>query len=78
MSLYNSFLAKHTMSLADGRDQFVANGLQRSYFLNDGDIAEPLWDAATDWFHPCHNVFRPIAQRMLSLLKVKKDLLVTQ
>ena len=73
LRLYNSYLVRQTRALADGRNQFVANGLERSYFLDNGDISEPLWDAAVDWSHPCHDVFRPIAQRMLSFLKVKND-----
>ena len=74
LRLYNSYLVGQTRLLADGRNQFVANGLERSYFLDNGDISEPLWDAAVDWSHPCHNLFRPIAQRMLSFVKVKNDL----
>uniref|UniRef100_A0A7S1D0J7 Uncharacterized protein n=1 Tax=Cyclophora tenuis TaxID=216820 RepID=A0A7S1D0J7_CYCTE len=36
-----------------------------TYFVDNTDLNDPLWDSSLDYVHPCRNVFRPMASRML-------------
>jgi hypothetical protein len=40
----------------------------RTYFVDNTDIMDPVWDSATDWYHPCRYAIRPMALRVLDLL----------
>jgi hypothetical protein len=48
---------------------FRFKGLTRTYLLDNTDIVDPVWDSASDFYHPCRYAFRPIALRVLDLLK---------
>jgi hypothetical protein len=48
---------------------FRFRDFNRSYFLDNSDIMDPIWDSATDFYHPCRYAMRPIALRVLDLLK---------
>ena len=37
-------------------------------FLDNSDMNDPLWDSSLDWVHPCRNVFRPLAGRLLRVI----------
>jgi hypothetical protein len=48
---------------------FRFRDFNRSYFLDNRDIIDPIWDAALDFYHPCRYAMRPMALRVLDLLK---------
>lgn len=42
---------------------------KRTYYLDNRDIVDPVWDSAFDFYHPCRYAIRPIALRVLNLVK---------
>ena len=41
----------------------------RTFLLDGTDIMDPIWDSATDFYHPCRYFLRPLAMQVLDLFK---------
>jgi hypothetical protein len=48
---------------------FRFRNFNRTYWLDNTDIMDPIWDSASDFYHPCRYGVRPMALRVLELLK---------
>jgi len=48
---------------------FRFKNFNRTFLLDNTDIMDPMWDSAKDFAHPCRYAIRPIALRVLDLLK---------
>jgi hypothetical protein len=49
---------------------FRFRNFNRTYFLDNTDIMDPIWDSASDFHHPCRYGMRPMALRILDFLKI--------
>lgn len=67
---YNTLLRNMTVpSERDGELRF--EGLNNTYFMDNSDIMDHIWDSAADYCHPCDHGFRPMAYRVLALMRQK-------
>ena len=48
---------------------FRFKNFNRTFLLDSTDIMDSMWDSASDFYHPCRYAIRPIALRVLDLLK---------
>ena len=52
-----------------GTRSFRFKNFNRTYLLDNSDIMDPIWDSAEDFNHPCRYGTRPMALRVLDLLR---------
>ena len=69
LNVYNAKVHELTTPMDDGSLRIESEGLSRSYFIDNSDIMDPMWDSAEDWGHSCQYSVRPLAHRLLSLVK---------
>lgn len=70
IEVYNAYLRNMTVDgERPGERKF--KGLKNAYYLDNNDIMDHIWDEAGDFNHPCTHGFRPMAYRVLSLMKDK-------
>ena len=70
MDAYNDYVLESTIPSEGGLPLF--QNLSRSFFLDNTELTEPLWDDPEDFSHPARHVFRPLDRRLLEL--VARDL----
>lgn len=68
VDVYNAYLRGMTVEgNVPGERRF--DGLPHAYYLDNTDIMDPVWDGAADYNLPCQHGFRPMAYRILSMMK---------
>ena len=68
---YDAYLKAATKYTKSGGQSF--RKFKKSFFLDNTDITDPLWDSAVDFNHACTYTVRPITERILSIVKRKRE-----